>query len=224
MWRPTIGRVTAGVHRDHREPRLVIAWVNRPIPRKFRWQLSKGDRRFATLIGGRKMDTTDGDPWKWRENGVWRPINFLSFFGIYTFYLVGIDLLEHFLPDELCSVLITEALRVLWDIMGCCIVNFGNFLNRFQLKFLVAVDATRSIFPTVLLVITIVTSVDSRLLNKEKKTGKFQESREKEWLVKKFLLLHGRRETGTEPRLGHPFNLRPIPNTVASPTWFFLNA
>lgn len=63
--------------------------------------------------------------------------------------------------------------------------NFGNFLNRFQLKFLVAVDATRSIFPTVLLVITIVTSVDSRLLNKEKKTGKFQESREKESLVKK---------------------------------------
>lgn len=96
--------------------------------------------------------------------------------------------------------------------------NFGNFLNRFQLKFLVAVNATRSIFPTVLLVITIVTSVDSSLLNKEKKTGKFQESREKEWLVKKFLLLHGRRETGTEPRLGHPFNLRPIPNTVASPT------
>lgn len=62
MWRPTIGRVTAGVHRDHREPRLVIAWVNRPIPRKFRWQLSKGDRRFTTLIGGGKMDTTDGDP------------------------------------------------------------------------------------------------------------------------------------------------------------------
>ena len=64
MWRPTIGRVTAGVHRDHREPRLVIAWVNRPILRKFRWQLSKEGvgRRFATLIGGGKMDTTDGDP------------------------------------------------------------------------------------------------------------------------------------------------------------------
>lgn len=50
---------------------------------------------------------------------------------IYTFYLVGIDLLEHFLPDELCSVLITEALRVLWDIMGCCIVipNSLRLLN-----------------------------------------------------------------------------------------------
>lgn len=120
--------------------------------------------------------------WKWGLTSDKFPF-ILRF--IYTFYLVGIDLLEHFLPDELCSVLITEALRVLWDIMGCCIVNFGNFLNRFQLKFLVAVDATRSIFPTVLLVITIVTSVDSSLLNKEKKTGKFQESREKESLVKK---------------------------------------
>lgn len=51
--------------------------------------------------------------------------------------------------------------------------------------------------------------VELASLLEQKKTRKFHGSREKEMAREK------KKISSPEPRLGHPFNLRPIPNTVA---------